>query len=35
MQIDKTQNIQVQGFRDSITQKDVGPKSAASTQSEY
>ncbi len=34
MQIDKTQNIQIQGFRDSIIQKDIGPKSAARNKSD-
>jgi hypothetical protein len=34
MQIDKTQNnVQVQGFRDSIAQKDVSAKSAAPAES--
>ena len=34
MQIDKTQNnVQVQGFRESITQKDVIAKSAPATES--
>jgi hypothetical protein len=33
MQIDKTQNVQVQGLRDSITQKDANAKSAPRTES--
>jgi hypothetical protein len=33
MQIDKTQNVQVQGLRDSITQKDANAKSAPCTES--
>jgi hypothetical protein len=32
MQIDKTQNSQVQSFRESITQKDAGAKSAPPSQ---